>query len=53
MACFAWRLSTMPIQADLLELIAARETWDDETIRRACLDLSAWGRLEPKRIGHR
>ena len=36
----------MPDQADLLELIAAREAWDSEMIRRACLDLSAWGRLE-------
>ena len=32
----------MPDQADLLELIAAREAWDSETVRQACLDLSAF-----------
>ena len=35
----------MPDQADLLELIAARESWDSDTIRKACLDLSALSRL--------
>jgi hypothetical protein len=35
----------MPDQADLLELIEAREMWDDETVRRACLDLSATSQL--------
>ena len=33
----------MPDQADLLDLIAAEEAWDPERVRRACLDLSAWG----------
>lgn len=33
----------MPDQADLLDLIAADEAWEPETVRRACLDLSAWG----------
>lgn len=35
----------MPDQADLLELIAARESWDSNTIMEACLDLSALSRL--------
>lgn len=35
----------MPDQADLLELIAARDSWDSDTIRKACLDLSALNRL--------
>ena len=35
----------MPDQQDLLELIANGEAWDGETVRRACLDLSAWGGL--------
>ena len=35
----------MPDQADLLELIAAQDTWDNEMIRRSCLDLSALSRL--------
>ena len=38
----------MPDQADLLELIAAREAWDSDTIREACLDLSALSRSESK-----
>ena len=38
----------MPDQADLLELIAARESWDGSTIREACLDLSALSRSELK-----
>ena len=33
----------MPDQADLLELIAADESWDPRKVRQACLDLSAWG----------
>ena len=33
----------MPDQADLLELIAANESWNPQSVRRACLDLSAWG----------
>ena len=33
----------MPNQADLLKLIAGDESWDAERVRRACLDLSAWG----------
>ena len=36
----------MPDQADLLELIAARESWDSDTIREACLDLSALSSIE-------
>jgi hypothetical protein len=36
-----WLVLGMPDQADLLELIAARESWDEETIRKACLELSA------------
>ena len=36
----------MPDQADLLELIAGRESWDSDTIRKACLDLSALSRIE-------
>ena len=39
----------MPDQADLLELIAARESWDSETIREACLDLSALSRPKSKK----
>ena len=35
----------MPDQEDLLELIATGEAWDSDTVRRACLDLSAWGGL--------
>ena len=35
----------MPDQAELLELIGARESWDSDTIREACLDLSALSRL--------
>ena len=38
----------MPDQADLLELIAARESWDSNTIREACLDLSALNRPRSK-----
>ena len=33
----------MPDQTDLLQLIAARDHWDQGTVERACLDLSAWG----------
>ena len=36
----------MPDQADLLELIAVRESWGGNTIREACLDLSALSRIE-------
>ena len=44
----------MPDQADLLELIAARESWDNNTIREACLDLSALSRskLQTPQPGH-
>lgn len=35
----------MPDQADLLELIATREAWDNDTIEAACLDLSAYSWL--------
>lgn len=38
----------MPDQTDLLELIAGRESWDGNTIREACLDLSALSRIEPE-----
>lgn len=32
----------MPDQADLLDLLAAREHWSEETVRAACLQLSAF-----------
>ena len=34
----------MPDQAGLLQLLASRDRWDQATVERACLDLSAWGR---------
>lgn len=39
----------MPDQADLLELIAGRESWDSDTIRKACLDLSALNHPKSKK----
>ena len=35
----------MPDQTDLLQLISSGDRWDQATVERACLDLSAWGRL--------
>ena len=34
----------MPDQTDLLQLLASRDHWDQTTVERAFLDLSAWGR---------
>lgn len=40
----------IPEQTDLLDLIAAREEWDTDMIRQACLDLSAFNQSNQRHI---